>query len=314
MPLRRTRGLDSTDLTAVSRGRRRRATHDLERVGEAGPRRTPDPVTGIGLLDGLLDRAVTIPSAAIHEHVRKLRRRNPYASPEQIIALLDKQYLLAISASGGAVGAAAAAPAVGTGVGIALTTSEVATFFAASSAYALAVASVHGIEVEDVTRRRTLLLATVLGEQGSRTIGSETGLGSNGWARSLLVNMPTRTIKQVNRALTRRLIRAQATRQGALAFGRLVPFGIGAVVGVTGARALGRTVIVGAQRAFGPPPLRFPDLLELHARVVDAPVHAPGRAPLTAGPGGAAGQDAGDVQDRIDVQDTTDDGWRLPGT
>lgn len=228
----------------------------------------PDPagtpgVTGIGFVDALLDKAVAIPSAVVHGHVERIRARNPGATPEQVLRILERQYLLAVATSGGAVGAAAAAPAVGTGVGVALTTSEIATFFAASSAYALAVADVHGIAVEETARRRTLLLATVLGEQGARLVGTQTGLGTKAWARTLLVNMPTSTIKQVNSALTRRILRRQAGRQGALALGRLAPFGIGALIGVTGARSLGRTVIAGAQRAFGPPPLAFPTTIEL---------------------------------------------------
>lgn len=232
-------------------------------VGLPGTDAVAPGATGISFIDAAFDKAVAIPSAAVAAHVDRLRRRNPHASPAQIIRLLEKQYLLAISASGGAVGAAAAAPAVGTGVGIALTTSEVASFFAASSAFALAIAHVHGIGVEETARRRTLLLATVLGEQGAQTVGAETGLGSKAWARTLLLNMPTTTIKRVNTALTRRMLRRQASRQGALALGRLAPFGIGALIGATGARALGRTVITGAHRAFGPPPLQFPRTVEI---------------------------------------------------
>lgn len=221
------------------------------------------PVTGIRLLDAALDKAVAIPSAAIHQHVDRLRRRNPHASPAQIVGMLEKQYLLAISASGGAVGAAAAAPAIGTGTALALTSSEVATFFAASAAFSLAVADVHGIAVEDTARRRALLLATVLGEQGAKTIGAKTGLDTSGWARGLLVNMPTRTIRTVNNALTRRFLRHQVARHSGLALGRLIPFGVGAAIGVTGARALGRTVITSARRAFGPPPHGFPRGLDI---------------------------------------------------
>ena len=219
--------------------------------------------TGLSFLDALLDKAVAIPSSAVHAHVDKLRRRNPYATPAQIIKLLEKQYLLAISASGGAVGAAAAAPAVGTGVGLALTSGEVATFFAASSAFALAVADVHGIGVEETARRRTLLLATVLGDRGAATIGSEAGIDPGAWAKTLLLRAPSTTIKRVNSALTRRILRRQAGKQGALALGRLAPFGIGAVIGATGARAMGKTVIEGAYRAFGPPPTAFPRTIEV---------------------------------------------------
>lgn len=226
-------------------------------------------VTGVRFIDAALDKAIAIPSATIRAHVDKVRARNPYASPEQIVYLLEREYLLAVSASGGAVGAAAAAPAVGTGVAATLTAGEVATFFAASAAFALAVAEVHGIAIEDTVRRRTLVLAAVLGEQGSRTVGAETGLESRAWARTLLVNMPTTTIRRVNNALTRRLVRRQATKQGALALGRLVPFGVGAAIGIAGARSLGRTVIEGARKAFGPPPPSFPLTIEVVAAAKD---------------------------------------------
>ncbi|MGO2740536.1 MAG: hypothetical protein ACTIAP_06020, partial [Cellulosimicrobium funkei] len=73
------------------------------------------------LLDAALDKAVTIPSHVIRAHVDSVRRRNPEASPAQIVRILEREYLLVIQTAGGAVGAAAAFPAVGTGVGIALT-------------------------------------------------------------------------------------------------------------------------------------------------------------------------------------------------
>ncbi|NCT90537.1 hypothetical protein GXB85_06205 [Cellulomonas sp. APG4] len=257
---------------------RREITRADERAVAPGGPREDEPrveeITGIRFIDAAFDKAVQIPSAVVHAHVERLRRRNPHASPAQIVQILEKQYLLAVSASGGAVGAAAATPAIGTGVGVALTTSEVATFFAASSAFALAVADVHGIGIEETARRRTLLLATVLGDQGAKTVGAETGLGTKAWARTLLVNMPTSTIKRVNTALTRRLVRRQAAKQGALAFGRLAPFGIGAVIGATGARALGKTVVDGARRAFGPPPPHFTQTIALAVTRADdaAPV------------------------------------------
>lgn len=215
------------------------------------------------LVDSALDKAVSIPSARVHAHVESLRRRNPHASPAQIIQLLEREYLLVIASAGGAVGAAAAAPAIGTSVAVALTASDVATFFASSAAFSLAVASVHGIEVSDVGRRRALVLATIVGDSGLKAAGDAGELTSGAFARMLLTKMPTTTIKRVNGTLTRRLIRRQAAKQGALAFGRLAPFGIGAVIGVTGARALGRTVVTGARRAFGPPPEQFPRLVEV---------------------------------------------------
>lgn len=217
------------------------------------------------LVEAALAKAVTIPSSTIHAHVDSLRRRNPEATPEELVRLLEKEYLVVVAAAGGAVGAAAAAPAVGTGLAITLTASDVATFFGASAAFALAVASVHGIDVEDVERRRALLLATILGESGAKVLGDAAEFTSSNAARVLLTRMPMATVRKVNSTLTRKMVRTQLTRHTGLALGRLVPYGIGAVVGVTGARALGRTVVQGARAAFGPPPPRFPETIVVAA-------------------------------------------------
>jgi len=240
-----------------------------------------DAVTGIAIVDAALDKAVSVPSTAVRAHVERLRRRNPEATPMELVLLLEKQYLTAVSASGGAVGAAAAVPAVGTGTAIALTSAEIATFFAASSAFALAVADVHGIAVEDTARRRAMLMATVLGEQGTKAVTNEAGLSGTAWARAVLVNMPTTTIRRVNNVLARKLIRRQAGKQGALALGRLAPFGIGAAIGATGARALGRTVVTSARTAFGPPPAHFPHVIEIAA--TSTPPHLERRRPRLIG-------------------------------
>lgn len=214
------------------------------------------------LLDALLDKAVTIPSTAIHRHVDKLRRRNPEASPAQIIHMLEKEYLTVVATAGGAVGAVAAAPAVGTTAATALTTGDIATFFATSAAFSLAVADVHGIAVDDVPRRRALLLATVLGDKGAKDVENAIGGSGVAWGKVLLTSMPQGSLKRVNKALAHRFLRRQVAKQGTLALGRLMPFGVGAVVGVAGGRALGHGVVAQSRKAFGPPPDHFPRVVE----------------------------------------------------
>jgi hypothetical protein len=208
-------------------------------------------------VDQLLDSAITAPSALVRTQVDRLRARHPNASPEQIIGMLERRYLLAVTSTGGAVGAAAAFPSVGTGTALALTTSQVGTFLAASAGLALAVADVHAVEIDDVARRRTLVLASLLGEHGSVIVEEEVGVGTLFWARSLLTKLPLTTVRTVNRTLARRMTRYAATRGSAVFIGRLAPFGIGAVIGWTGARAMGTTMISGVRRAFGPPPQTF---------------------------------------------------------
>ncbi|MCR6688119.1 hypothetical protein [Cellulomonas sp.] len=235
------------------------------------------------IVEDALARAVQLPSAVVHAHVASLRRRNPDATPEQLVRLLEKEYLRVVAGAGGAVGAAAAAPAVGTGVALVLTASDVATFFSASAAYVLAVASVHGIEVEDTERRRALLLTALLGESGAKALNDLTGFGGANAARLLLTRLPMATVKKVNTTLTRRMVRTQLAKQTGLFFGRLLPYGVGMVVGATGGRALGRQVVTGARKAFGPAPLAFAPVLELKAadpRLIEpAPSPQPGPTP-----------------------------------
>ncbi len=214
------------------------------------------------LLDAALDKAVTVPSASIHAHVTSVRRRNPGADPQHVVRLLEKEYLAVVAATGGAVGVAAAAPSVGTGVATALTVSDVATFFGASAAFALAVASVHGIEVDDAERRKALLMATLLGEPGAAVVSDAAGITTVRVARTLLTRLPLGTVRRVNAQLAKRLVKRQVVKQGGLALGRLAPFGIGLLIGVAGGRALGRTVVAGARTAFGPAPERFDRTIE----------------------------------------------------
>jgi len=217
------------------------------------------------VFDALVDKAVTIPSSTIRRHVDSVRRRNPEASPAEIIKILEKEYLRVVAAAGGAVGAAAAIPAVGaaaaipavgTGAGVALTTADVATFFTASAAFSLAVADVHGIQSDDVARRRALLLATVLGTKGARDIESAIGGSTTAWGKVLLTTMPQGSVRKVNKALASAFLKRQLAKHGGLALGRLVPFGVGAAVGLAGGRALGHGVVAQSRRAFGPPPPR----------------------------------------------------------
>ncbi len=244
------------------------------RAARDGRRRRPPR------LQDLLDAAITVPSTVARSEVDRLRVRHPSATPAEVVEMLEGRYLLLVQGTGGAVGAAAAFPSIGTGTAVALTSSQVGTFLAASAGLALAVADVHGVEIDNVVHRRTLVLASLLGEQGSVIVEEEVGIGTLFWARSLLTRLPMTTVRSVNRTLAKRVARYGTTRGGVVFLGRLAPFGIGAVIGWTGARAMGGTMIAGVRRAFGPPPEAF-------TRIASAP----GEADLLAGVGAVVGRE-----------------------
>lgn len=220
---------------------------------------------GSNLVDKVLMGATTLPSGQIRKYVDNLKQRNPEASPERIIEILSAQFKNLLSATGGAVGATAAVPAIGTGTALVLTGADLALFFAASAVYSLAVAEVHGVSSEDPERRKALVLASVLGTSGAKTVSSLGSVPMARWGTALMTTMPKSSIKQVNNVLKSRFVKRKLATHSGLALGRVVPFGIGAVIGFSGGRALANTVIAQSKSAFGPVPSQFAQIIEVEA-------------------------------------------------
>jgi hypothetical protein len=210
------------------------------------------------LLRGL-DKAISIQQALVAGYVARLRRAQPDASPAEVIAVLEKQYLAAVTGTGAAVGGAAAAPGVGTLVALTLSSGEIAVFLGTTALFALTVAEVHGIRVNEVERRRTLVLAVILGERGTKLVEKMAGRTDQHWGELLPEGIPMSSITAINKTLGRWFLTRYGDKLCALVLGKVVPFGIGAAVGAGGNRALGRTVVNTSQRVFGPAPASFAD-------------------------------------------------------
>ncbi len=209
------------------------------------------------VLQSGLDKAISVHQPVVARHVQRLRARRPDAGPAEVLASLEKQYLAVVTGTGAAVGGTAAAPGVGTGVAVALSAGEVVGFLEASALFCLAVAEVHGLRIDDFDRRRTLLLAVLLGNSGANLVEKAAGRTGQHWGRLLTKKIPAARIQAVNKVLGRWFVTKYGTKQGIIVIGRLAPFGIGAGIGGAGNALFGRTVITGARRAFGPAPEDF---------------------------------------------------------
>jgi hypothetical protein len=208
------------------------------------------------LLRGV-EKAISMQQAPVGGYVARLRRSQPNATPAQVIAVLEKQYLTTVTGAGAAVGGIAAAPAVGTAAAFAFSGAETVLFFEATALFALAVAEVHGVRIADIERRRTLLLAVVLGDNGAMLVEKMAGRTGQHWGDLLPEAIPLSSITAINKTLGRWFLRRYGRKQGMLAIGRLAPLGIGAAIGAAGNHAFGRTVVTTSRRVFGPPPARF---------------------------------------------------------
>ena len=221
-------------------------------------------------LERALDKAIAIPASRIEERVARMRRDRPGADTAELVELAGARFRRDAGLSSGAVGASAAIPAISTGAAAALTVGQSAAFIASAVTYVLTVAEIQGVHVVDADRRRALVLSALLGKEGSEAVQGQLGLSSMFWAAQVLMQMPLPSVKSINARLIKRVAKRSAAKGGALALGRLLPFGIGAAIGWSGGRALANQVIEGAQAALGPQ-LALSDYVDSsHVEVIEA--------------------------------------------
>jgi len=233
--------------------------------GVTGVASAPGTAGAASRLDQILDRVMSVHRPAVLAHLRGIRSKYPDATPEHVLRILERRYLTTVTTSGAGVGVAAAVPAVGTGAALALSGAETVLFLEATALFAQSVAELHGIPVEDPERARALVLAMVVGGPSQELIMQFTGQASGRgpakpefWGTLIVKNLPRTAVAQfMDRVRTVYLPRMMATAGGGV-IGRVLPFGVGAVVGGTANQLLGRRVVKTARTAFGPPPPVFP--------------------------------------------------------
>lgn len=230
-----------------------------------------DPSTGPFWLRGI-DRALSVQRPVVVAHIRSVRRHYPGATPQQLVRVLERRYLTAITSGGAAVGATAMVPGFGTGITIALSGAETVGFLETTALYAQSVAEVHGIALDDPVRARALVMTLMLGKSGTDLVKQFTGQAFQGgpprnryWGQLVASNVPQAVMGPIADELKRRFLRHFARNQGSSFVGKAMPFGIGAAIGGIGNHLAGKQVVEASRAAFGPAPLALP--LELEPRV-----------------------------------------------
>ena len=237
----------------------RSSTDQLDPAPPA-PNPVPEAPGGVRgrVLRAAVERALRVQQPLVTAHIAKIRRKDPGATPDTVIEALGRRYQLAVAGFGAAGGGVAFVPAIGTVASLATATTEAVAALNAAVLYTLAVAEVHRLPVDDMDRRRALVLGIVMGEGGTAMMRKVTG-GNDRWARSVTEAVPLRVLGPLNNILTRGFVRRYVTRQIGLAVGRALPLGAGVLIGGVGNVVAARAVIRAAERAFGPPPLRWPE-------------------------------------------------------
>ncbi|WEK60298.1 MAG: hypothetical protein P0Y60_13365 [Candidatus Microbacterium colombiense] len=216
-----------------------------------------------------LDRVLSIQRPLVLAHIRSIRLRNPQASPAEIVRILERRYLAAVTTGGAAVGATAVVPGIGTGVTLALSGVETLGFVESTALFAQSVAEVHGIAIGNPERARALVMTLMLGKEGVDLVGQlagqvagRGGTRSNYWGELVTKSLPRAAVGPLVDQLKSMFVKQFAARGGASFLGKALPFGVGAAIGGAGNHILGRRVLTTSHRAFGSAPIDLPLELE----------------------------------------------------
>ena len=212
----------------------------------------------------MLDKALAVQRPVVLAHIRSVRLRHPDATPAELVRILERRYLFAVTGGGAAVGAAVVIPAVSTPVALALSGVETVGFLETTALFAQSVTEVHGIHVENPDRARLLVMTLMLGQEGAQLLGQFTqqmtagGPGRSAfWGEIITKTLPRNAVGPVLDRLQTVFLRHFGGVGGASLLGKAMPFGIGAAIGGTGNHLLGRRVVASSRRAFGIAPLTF---------------------------------------------------------
>jgi hypothetical protein len=219
-------------------------------IDDAGP----TPAERQNLVRSALDSAMRVHGSLVDKNIARARQRRPDATPAEVIRSLERMYRSALTGAGAAVGAVAAVPAVGTGAALVLSGGEVLSSLEMTALFAFSLAQVHGVPLDEIERRRTLVMGIMLGGSGAETIPKAAERAGQHWAKQIVAKVPASKLLQINKVLGKNFITKYGTKQGIIVLGMVVPFGIGAVIGGGANLVLAETAIRASRRAFGPPP------------------------------------------------------------
>lgn len=127
-----------------------------------------ESATSIALPDDFQDRvfkAIAVQRPAATAYIKEIRRKKPGATPAEVMKTIESQYVATTTAASAAIGASASIPAVGVPVAIGLGVSDLIFFYETTALFALCMAELRGVPIDDPDRAKAIVLGALLGEK-----------------------------------------------------------------------------------------------------------------------------------------------------
>lgn len=211
-----------------------------------------------------LSTVLAVQRPLVLKNIQRMAAKHPGESPERLAERLGQQYLTTVTGAGAAVGGTAIVPGIGTVAALGLSGAAVAGFMEATALYAQSLAELHGITTQDPQRAQALVMGLMLGDDAKELLREAAAKAGRPYDPQSSLNALAGTASGTGISafvvdrLKRTFMRKMLLRQGAGFVGRAVPFGVGAVIGGVGNRAMGKAVMENAAELFGPLPMVIP--------------------------------------------------------
>lgn len=240
----------------------------------------------IALPDDFQDRvfkAIAVQRPAATAYIKEMRRKKPHATPAEVMKTIESQYVATTTAASAAIGASASIPAVGVPVAIGLGVSDLIFFYETTALFALCMAELRGVPIDDPDRAKAIVLGALLGEKkknqvtsmvlaalpaGASIAGARGAAGlvaSNAapkWGDLLSQQLPDSALVPVTIVLARQAIAQGAVMGTVKISSKAIPV-IGAAAGAATSFYFGSSVVKSCRTGFSAPAEQWPEWLEL---------------------------------------------------
>lgn len=224
-------------------------------------------------------KAIAVQRPAAMAYIKEIRRKRPDATPAEVMKTIESQYVATTTAASAAIGASATIPGVGIPIAIGLGVGDLLFFYETTALFALCMAELRGIPVDDPDRAKAIVLGALLGEKKRNQVTSmvmsalpagatlsaargAAGSSSAKWGDLIAEHLPDSALVPVTMVLAREAIAKGAVMGTVKISSKAIPV-IGAAAGAATSFYFGSSVVKSCRTGFSEPVEIWPEWLEL---------------------------------------------------
>lgn len=171
----------------------------------------------------------------VKEWVQEIKRENPELSRDQVAEYLSDRIVWLYTSQGAALALPGAIPGLGTlaqiGTEISTVSVDVTLMLRNQTYLAFAIAECYGFVGRETLIQDTLICMGLWTNAVTLTKGGLIKLGTKAVEANFKKKFPAAILAAINRKVGTTVLTKYGTKRGGIAVGKLIPFGVGVVVG-----------------------------------------------------------------------------------